>query len=96
MEPKDYEVLSDPETHILRKGGHIFIGLEGAIAVACCALVPRESDCFELSKMAVLESRRGAGFGRALIAYAIDQARIIGATRLYLESNTTLPNAVHL
>jgi GNAT superfamily N-acetyltransferase len=96
MEPKDYEVLSDPDTHILKKGGHIFIGLDGDRAVGCCALVPMEAGCFELSKMAVLESRRGAGFGRALIAYAIEQARVIGATRLYLESNTQLANAVHL
>lgn len=96
MEPKDYEVLSDPATHILKKGGHIFIGLEGDTAVACCALIPMETGCFELSKMAVVESRRGTGFGRRLIAYAIEQARIIGATRLYLESNTRLANAVHL
>jgi putative acetyltransferase len=96
MEPKDHEVLSDPDAQILKKGGHIFIGIEGDTAVACCALIPREIGCFEVSKMAVLESRRGAGFGRQLIAYAIGQARMIGATRLYLESNTQLANAVHL
>jgi putative acetyltransferase len=96
MEPKDHEVLSDPEAHILRKGGHIFLGVDGETAVACCALIPMEAGCFELSKMAVHEGRRGAGLGRRLIAYAIDRARLLGATRLYLESNTQLANAVHL
>jgi putative acetyltransferase len=100
MEPKDREVLSDPNTHILQKGGHIFMGfdtgIDGATAVACCALIPMGNGCFELSKMAVHEARRGAGLGRSLIAYAIDRARAMGAARLYLESNTKLMNAVHL
>jgi len=96
MEPKDYEVLSDPATHILEKGGHIVMGVDGDVAVACCALIPMEAGCFELSKMAVDEARRGSGFGRKLIAYAIDRARTAGATRLYLETNSRLANAVHL
>ena len=96
MEPKDYEVLSDPDRYILQKGGHVFIGLEGETPVACCALIPREPGCFELSKMAVHEARRGAGIGRGLIEFAVARAREIGASRLYLESNTRLANAVHL
>jgi putative acetyltransferase len=96
MEPKDHEVLSDPEAHILRKGGHIFMGFDAATPVACCALIPMETGSFELSKMAVHETRRGAGLGRLLIAYAVDRARAMGAARLYLESNTKLANAVHL
>lgn len=96
MEPKDHEVLSDPQKYILNKGGHVFLGFDGETPVACCALIPREPGCFELSKMAVHPDRRGAGLGRQLIAYALEQARAIGARRLYLESNSSLPNAVHL
>lgn len=96
MEPKDYEVLDDPQTNILQKGGHIFLGVDGDEAVACCALIPREPGCFELGKMAVAESRRGQGIGRKLVEHAITQARALGATRLYLESNAKLPNAVHI
>jgi GNAT superfamily N-acetyltransferase len=96
MEPKDYEVLSDPSGVILQKGGQIFIGLEGDLPVACCALIPRESGCFELSKMAVHVTKRGAGVGRKLIEHAVAQARSFGATRLYLESNAKLADAVHL
>ena len=96
MEPQDYEVLGDPETYILNKGGHVFMGFDGDEAVACCALLPKESGCFELGKMAVAEERRGQGIGRKMMEYMIGQARLIGAKRLYLESNTKLPNAVHI
>ena len=96
MEPKDYEVLSDPGQYILRQGGHIFLGLDDDVPVACCALIPHGPDCFELSKMAVHEDRRGEGLGRRLIEHAVSQARVLGAARLYLESNTKLANAVHL
>jgi len=96
MEEQDYEVLGDPEAKILNSGGHVFMGVDGEEAVACCALIPRESGCFELGKMAVAEARRGEGIGRKLVEYAIAQARVIGATRLYLESNAKLPNAVHI
>jgi GNAT superfamily N-acetyltransferase len=156
MEPKDYEVLSDPNKNILQKGGYIFIGVsatslgrltvedenrgalpeqvcpdggtgrprgypagrpnqgtggsacpafaydaifgreDGGQAVACFALIPREPGCFELSKMAVHEARRNEGIGRKLIAHAIEQARALGAHRLYLETNRKLANALHL
>ena len=96
MEPKDYEVLDDPDTHILKKGGHIFIGEDHGEAVACCALISREPGCFELSKMAVHEARRGAGIGLKLVEYAIERARALGAKRIYLESSVKLPNAVHI
>lgn len=96
MEAKDYEVLDDPENSILKKGGHIFMGVEEGVAVACCALIPKDPGCFELGKMAVAESRRGQGIGGKLLEYAIGEARALGAARLYLESNAKLPNAVHI
>jgi GNAT superfamily N-acetyltransferase len=96
MEPKDYEVLSDPRKYILSKGGHVFLGFDEATPVACCALIPREPGCFEVSKMTVNQDRRGTGLGRKLLEYTVGQARAIGATRLYLESNTKLADAVHL
>ena len=96
MEPQDYVVLADPDKYILQKGGHVFVGVDEDRVIACCALLPRESECFELGKMAVDEARRGSGIGRKLVEYAIQQARLIGAKRLYLETNTKLPNAVHV
>jgi N-acetylglutamate synthase-like GNAT family acetyltransferase len=94
MEPQDHAVLNDPEAYIIARGGHIFVGEEGGRVVACCALVPREPGCFELSKMAVDESLRGRGIGRGLVEYAVAQGKSLGASRLYLETNTKLPNAI--
>jgi len=51
---------------------------------------------YEVAKMAVEESHRGAGIGRAILEYTINEAARMGAYRLYLETNRSLTNAIHL
>ena len=51
---------------------------------------------FEVAKMAVDERYRGRGVGRKILAYTIEQARRIGASVLYIETNRKLANAIHL
>ena len=46
---------------------------------------------YELAKMAVAPAERRHGIGRRLMTAAIALAEHMGATRLYLESNATLP-----
>jgi N-acetylglutamate synthase-like GNAT family acetyltransferase len=92
----DRVVLSDPRTHILDPGGQICIAEVDDSVVGCCALAviaPRE---LELGKMTVAEPARGRGIGRRLLQFAIDEARRMGAHRLYLESNKRVATAVHL
>lgn len=96
IETKDMEVLGDPRTHILAHGGEIIMALWDGRAVGCCALLAMKDGGFELGKMAVAEECRGQGVGRKLLAYAVEFARQAGAKRIYLESNTILPNAIHL
>lgn len=96
IEEPDRVVLNDPVGHILAAGGYIFMATAGEIPVGCCALILSEPGAFELAKMAVSETLRGRGIGRKLLEYAIAQAREIGATRLYLETNRRLANAIHL
>jgi GNAT superfamily N-acetyltransferase len=55
-----------------------------------------EPEGFELAKMAVSEGLRGNGIGRKLLEHAITEARKLGASRLYLETNRKLANAIHL
>jgi putative acetyltransferase len=96
MEEKDRETICNPVGKILNHGGHIFLAdLEGE-TVGTCALVAMRPGEFELAKMAVDEKRRGAGIGRALLVYTIEQARELGTRRLYLETNNQLVNAIHL
>ena len=96
LEARDIEILSDPETSILKKGGHIYMACMGREAVGCVALAPMGKDVYELSKMAVTPNLRGQGVGRRLLEYAIEQAKALGAKSLFLGSNAKLEGAVHL
>ena len=96
MEERDHQVLGDPLRPILNKGGLIFMALCDGIPAGCCALQVCGEGCYELAKMAVSQEMRGLGLGRKLLAYVIQQARNSGATRLVLETNSRLENAIHL
>lgn len=96
MEPADRAIISDPKTHILDPGGQICIAEHAGEAIGCCALIAIASGEFELAKMTVSEKSRGFGLGRKLLQFAIDEARRMGAYRLYLESNTKAAAAIHL
>ena len=96
LEPRDRETLNDPETTILRQGGHIFLLFAGSESAGCVALIPMGSGVYELSKMAIAPHHRGQGLGRQLLNHAIAQARLLGATSLFLGSSTKLTSAVRL
>lgn len=96
IEEKDRSTLGDPEGKILAKGGHIYMMMDGETAVGCCALLALRPGVFEVAKMTVAESHRGRGLGRRVLAYTIEQGRALGATSLYLETNDTLHDAIHL
>ena len=55
-----------------------------------------EPAAYEVAKMAVAEEWQNRGIGRRVLAYTIEQARVLGAKRLYLETNSKLANAIHL
>ena len=96
IEAKDIEVLCHPVEHILRPGGEIVMALMGDRTIGCCALLAMSGGTFEIGKMAVAEELRGSGIGRKLMAHVIALGWQLGAKRLYLETSTKLPNAVHL
>jgi GNAT superfamily N-acetyltransferase len=96
MEDGDRAVLEDPVGQILRPGGHIFFALAEGRPVGCCALRPIGRGGFEVAKMTVEERHRGQRNARQLLDHVIAHARALGARRLYLETNHTLVNAIHL
>jgi GNAT superfamily N-acetyltransferase len=96
MEDKDRVILADPIGRILQPGGRIYIALHDDEPIGCCALIPMEPSVFELAKMAVSENYRSQGIGRRLLEYVIIQSKAQGARRLYLETNSSLRNAIHL
>jgi GNAT superfamily N-acetyltransferase len=96
MEPADRGTLDDPAGAVQARGGDVLIAREGERIVGCVALLPEGHGVYELTKMAVLESERGRGFGRRLMEAAIARARELGATSLFLGSNRRLAAAVAL
>jgi len=77
LEEKDRITLGDPEGQILQKGGHIFMAFSGDGPVGCCALLLVRPGVYEVAKMTVAEEYRGYGIGRRVLAYTIEQARLL-------------------
>ena len=96
LEPTDREVLGDPQGKILAKGGKIFMALEDGRPVGCVAMLKMPDGGYEVAKMTVSEGLRGAGLGRKLMQACIDEGARLGATRLYLETNSALAPALGL
>lgn len=96
LEPKDREVLEDPQGKIIAKGGRVFIALQDGVAVGCVALMKMDDGGYEVAKMTVSETLRGSGLGRLLMQRCIDAGAELGATRLYLETNSSLAPALGL
>ena len=96
LEPSDRRVLDNPESEVLAKGGLILMGIEDGAAVGCVAMLAMADGGFEVAKMAVDEARRGEGLGAAMMAACIARARMLRASRLYLESNLDLKPAISL
>jgi len=96
IEEIDRRHLLAPSESILAPGGAIFIAERNGIPVGCCAVLNHGGGVYEVSKMAVDRQCRGVGIGRALLSEVIRRARIMGAVRLTIISNTVLASAIHL
>lgn len=97
IEPADQLVLDDPHGRIIAKGGHIFMAVdEAGASVGCVGLKAMEDGGFEVVKMTVGEAARGAGLGRLLMQACVERAKAAGASRLYLETNSSLGPALGL
>ncbi|GAB1309305.1 hypothetical protein KH5_19880 [Urechidicola sp. KH5] len=95
VEDHDKEVLENPKSYILDKGGFIFFALFDKKVVGTVALM-NEQEGFELSKMAVSIKHRGFKIGQQLMQHCIDFAKSKGWSELLLYSNTTLENAIYI
>jgi DNA-binding MarR family transcriptional regulator/GNAT superfamily N-acetyltransferase len=98
MEKLDYEVLTDPYEYILKNGGYIFVALYNKEPVGVCALIKMNHPVYEyeLAKMAVSPKAQGKNIGKLLGQAIVAKARALGASNIYLESNTILKPAINL
>lgn len=96
IEHHDRRVLAHPDTHIILKGGQIFFARVKGEIVGTAAVVPHDSTAFEITKMAVTESWRGAGIGRRLAMSAIEWACSTGAVEIRIATSPKLTTALAL
>jgi len=98
MEEADYKALDNPKGYILDRGGKIFVALYKNEPIGVCALIKMNDPDydFELAKMAVSPKIQGKSVGWLLGQTAVNAAKELGASRIYLESNTILKPAINL
>lgn len=98
MEEADYKALDNPNEYILNKGGKIFVALYKDEPLGVCALIKMDEQNydFEMAKMAVSPKAQGKNLGWLLGQAIIDSAKQLGASKIYLESNTILKPAINL
>ena len=98
MEPSDLEVLKDPQSFIIDKGGDIlFVANDEGEIIGAGALQPvGDEGAFEFTKMGVSSVRRGDKAGELLLVSLINRAREMGVKKLHLLSNKNNAAAIHL
>jgi ribosomal protein S18 acetylase RimI-like enzyme len=96
MEPIDVAVLQNPDTHILEKGGQIFMAEYEGEVIGTVALKVVSENVFEFTKMAVDEKFQGIKVGEKLALTAIHYCQSKKAKAIILYSNTKLIPAINL
>ena len=94
IEDYDREVLENPDSKIIRKGGYICFALMDGEIIGTCALMKMGDGIYELSKMAVTEKAQGKQAGKKLAYACLDKAKDLGAEIVFLESNKSLTPAI--
>lgn len=96
IEEGDVASLSDPQKHIIDKGGHIYYAkLDGEI-VGTASFLKKSETVYELGKLAVSDKAQGHGIGTILIEHCLNMAKQKQIKTLILYSNTILQSAIHL
>ncbi|AZI22675.1 GNAT family N-acetyltransferase [Chryseobacterium taklimakanense] len=96
IEEGDVASLSDPQKHIIDKGGHIYYAKLNGEIVGTASLLKKSETVYELGKLAVSDKAQGHGVGTILIEHCLNMAKQKQITTLILYSNTILQSAIHL
>ncbi|QMW23052.1 GNAT family N-acetyltransferase [Sandaracinobacteroides saxicola] len=97
LEENDRLLLENPRTLIIDRGGVILFAEDPDLGIiGTVALMKAGDGVYELTKMGVLARAQGMKAGEALLAAALDRARTMGITTLYLLTNRICAPAIHL
>lgn len=95
-EPADITMLENYQTEILDTGGAIFLAKAGEEIAGSAALIQEKPGEYELAKMAVSAAFQGQGISKLLLERCLEEAKHLGATKIYLVSNSKLSTALSL
>jgi putative acetyltransferase len=89
VEPIDLETLDYPDKYFFQGGGAILLAqrTDTGEIVGTVGLQPFGNGVLELCKMTVAENARGLHIGEQLGVAALERARTLGATKVFLLSN---------
>jgi GNAT superfamily N-acetyltransferase len=76
--------------------GAFLIVYADEVAVGCGAVRRLDAETAELKRMFVMPAFRGQGIGRAIVAALEGEARVLGVSRVVLETGTRLDRAIAL
>jgi GNAT superfamily N-acetyltransferase len=96
MEPIDFDVLQDPNKHIISRGRFIFMAQYENELVGTVSLKLVRTGIYEFTKMAVTDKFQGKKIGKALSLAAIEKTKALNASKIILYSNTKLISAIAL
>lgn len=97
LETIDKQVLEDPQSHIIDKGGKIWFADHPSLGiVGTCAFWYKGDNNFELTKMGVLKSARGLKIGEILLQHVLNEAQSLSVKKLFLLTNSKCESAIHL
>jgi len=83
-------------TQVEAGDGAFLVAYVDDVAVGCGAVRRLDGETAELKRMYVAPSVRGQGIGRALVEALERDARLLGVTRIVLETGTRLTPAIKL
>ncbi len=95
-ESHDLMVLDDPEGTIIKRGGCIFLAIDGMELAGSAALMKEPDGIFELAKMTVRPDYQGRGISKLLLQRCLDEATKLKAKKITLFSNHQLQKAIQL
>jgi len=97
LETIDKQVLEDPQSHIIDKGGKIWFAEHPTLGiVGTCAFWNKGDNNFELTKMGVLKSARGLKVGEILLQHVLNETQSLDIKKLFLLTNAKCESAIHL
>ena len=95
IEEADRALAANP-ARVIAEGGAIFSLLDGEQVVGVCAIFKESAQRYQLARMAVAPAARGKGYGNRLLEHALAHAKTLGASSVFLLSNTVLQAAIAL